>query len=69
MPSTVPGVWSNIEQDYQPPNYMQLLLLLLLLVIIIIIIITKIYIAHMPDSIINRQIESEAHKKVDLTNV
>ena len=37
--------------------------------IIIIIIITKVYIAHMPDGQINRQIESEAHKKVDLTNV
>ena len=36
---------------------------------IIIIIITKIYIAHMPDGKINLQIESEAHKKVNLTNV
>ena len=37
-----------------------------------IIIITKIYIAHMPEDKINRQIEqieSEAHKKVDITNV
>ena len=32
-------------------------------------IITTIYIAHMQDGKINRQIESEAHKKVDLTNV
>ena len=42
-------------------------------IIIIIIIITKICIAHktphMPDGIMNRQIESEAHTKVDLTNV
>ena len=30
---------------------------------------TKIDIAHMPDGKINRQIESEAHIKVDLTNV
>ena len=36
---------------------------------IIIIIITKIYIAHIPDGKINRQIESEAHKRDDLTNV
>ena len=36
---------------------------------IILIIITKIYIADMPDSSINRQIESEANKQVDLTNV
>ena len=36
---------------------------------IIIIIITKIYIEHMPDGKINRQIESEAHKQVDPTNV
>ena len=33
-----------------------------------IIIITKVYIEHMPDGKINRQIESEVHKKVDLTN-
>ena len=32
-------------------------------------IITKMYIAHMPDSKINRQTESEAPKKVDLMNV
>ena len=32
-------------------------------------IITKIYIAQMQDGKINRQIESEAHKKVDLTIV
>ena len=38
-------------------------------IIIIIIIITKIYIAHMPDRKINHQIESEAHKKVDITNI
>ena len=30
---------------------------------------TKIYIAHMPAGKINRQIELESHKKVDLTNV
>ena len=39
------------------------------IIIIIIIITTKIYIVHMPDGKINRQIESEAHTKVDLTNV
>ena len=33
------------------------------------IIITKIYVAHMPDGKINRTIESETHKNVDLTNV
>ena len=38
-------------------------------IIIIIIIIIKIYIAHMQDGKINRQIESEVHKIVDLTNV
>ena len=38
-------------------------------IIIIIIIITKIYIAHITDGKINHQIESEAHKKVDLTNI
>ena len=38
-------------------------------IIIIIIIITKIYIANMPDGKINRQIESETHIKLDLTNV
>ena len=32
-------------------------------------IITKICIAHKPDGKINRQIESEAHKNDDLTNV
>ena len=32
-------------------------------------IITKIYIAHMQDGKINRQIESEMHKKVDLSNI
>ena len=37
--------------------------------IIIIIIIITIYIAHMQDGKINRQIKSEAHKEVDLTNV
>ena len=36
---------------------------------IIIIIITKMYIAHMSDGKINRQIKSEANKKVDITNV
>ena len=30
---------------------------------------TNIYIAHMPDGKINLQIESEAYKKVDITNV
>ena len=43
--------------------------LILIIIIIIIIIITKIYIAHLPDGKINRQIESEAHKKVDIRNV
>ena len=38
-------------------------------VYIIIIITTKIYTAHMPDGKINRQIESEMHKKVGLMNV
>ena len=38
-------------------------------IINIIIIITNIYIVHMPDGKINRQIESEAHKKVDITHV
>ena len=37
--------------------------------IIIIIITIKIYIAHMADSKISRQIELEAHKKIDITNV
>ena len=37
--------------------------------IIIITIITKNYIAHIQEGKINRQIESDAHKKVDLTNV
>ena len=41
----------------------------IVIIIIIIIIIITIYIAHMPESKINRQIESEAHKKVDITNV
>ena len=36
---------------------------------VIIVIITKIYVAHMPDGKINRQIESEVHKNVDLTTV
>ena len=34
------------------------------IIIIFIIIFTKIYIAHIQDSKINRQIESESHKKV-----
>ena len=38
-------------------------------IIIIIIIIIKIYITHLRDGKINRQIESEAHTKVDLRNV
>ena len=42
---------------------------IIIIIIIIIIIFTKIYIAHMPAGKINRQIESEGHKKVDLTNV
>ena len=41
----------------------------IIITIIIIIIITKIYIAHMPDGKINRQIKSEANKKLDLTKV
>ena len=40
-----------------------------IIIIIIIIITTKIDISIMPDGKINRQIKSEAHKKVDLTNV
>ena len=41
----------------------------IIIVIIIIIIITKIYIVQMPGSKFNHLIESEAHKKVDITNV
>ena len=41
----------------------------IIIINIIIIITTKIYIAHTPDSKINRQNESEAHKKVDITKV
>ena len=43
--------------------------IIIIIIIIIIICITKIYIAHMPNSKISRQIESEAHEKVNLTNV
>ena len=45
------------------------MMMMIIIIIIIIIIITKIYIAHMSNGKINRQIESEAHKKVDVTNV
>ena len=44
-------------------------MIIIIIIISIIIIIAKIYIAHMPDSNINRHIESEAHKNVDITNV
>ena len=47
----------------------ELELIYIIIIIIIIIIITKIYIAHMQDGEINRQVESETHNKVDLTNV
>ena len=43
-------------------------IIIITIIIIIIIIITKICTGYMPDSKRNRQIESEAHKKVDITN-
>ena len=43
--------------------------IIIIVIIIVIIINIKIYIAHMPVGKINRQINSEAHKKFDLTNV
>ena len=72
------GQWSNINVIPKPiyyllfdgnSNYYYYYYYYYFYYIIIIVTITTIYIANMPEGKINRQIESEAHKKVDLTNV